>query len=81
MRQAADLRDLLTPAMRDGLQRMARAGLPPIHTSSPQQARTAYEAGAGVLEIAAPPLARVEDFSISARARALRHAFHTETHL
>lgn len=53
--------------MRDVLERMARAGHPPLHALSPQQARAAYEAGAGVLEIPAPPLARVEDFSIPAR--------------
>ncbi|MDO9357813.1 MAG: alpha/beta hydrolase [Polaromonas sp.] len=57
----------LTPAMRDVMQRMARAGHPPLHTLSPQQARAAYEAGAGVLEIPSAPLARVDNFSIPAR--------------
>jgi acetyl esterase len=46
---------------------MVRAGRPPFHTLTPLQARTAYEAGAGVLEIARPVLARVEDFGILAR--------------
>jgi acetyl esterase len=58
---------LLTPAMRDVLQRMARAQRPPIHTLTAEQARAAYEAGAGVLEIPKASLARVEDFHIPAR--------------
>ena len=55
---------LLTPAMRDVLNRMARAGRPSLHTLTPEQARAAYEAGAGVLEIPKPALARVEDLGI-----------------
>jgi acetyl esterase len=55
---------LLTPAMRDVLSRMARAARPSLHTLTPEQARAAYEAGAGVLEIPKPALARVEDFSV-----------------
>ncbi len=58
---------LLTPAMRDVLSRMARAGRPPFHALTPVQARAAYEAGSGVLEISKPILARVEDFGIPAR--------------
>lgn len=58
---------LLTPAMRDVLGRMARAERPPFHTLSPLEARSAYEAGSGVLEITKPVLARVEDFSLPAR--------------
>lgn len=57
----------LTPQMRSVLERMARAGHPPLHTRSPQDARIAYEAGAGVLEVPKAALARVEDFSIPAR--------------
>ena len=53
--------------MRSVLDRMARAGLPPLHTRSPQEARIAYEAGAGVLELPKAALARVEDLSIPAR--------------
>ena len=58
---------LLTPAMRDVLTRMARANRPPFHTLTPGQARAAYEAGSGVLEIPRPVLARVQDFSIPVR--------------
>lgn len=57
---------LLTPAMRDVISRMVRAGRPAFHTLTATQARAAYEAGAGVLEIPKPVLARVEDFSIPA---------------
>ena len=57
----------LTPAMRDVLSRMIRAGRAPLHTLSPSVARAAYAAGAGVLEITAPKLARVEDFKLPAR--------------
>ncbi len=67
MTHPAEPTDLLTPAMRDVLVRMARAARPAMHTLSPQAARAAYEAGAGILEIPSPQLARVEDFSIPAR--------------
>ncbi|MBE7368262.1 alpha/beta hydrolase [Ramlibacter pallidus] len=53
--------------MRSVLERMARAGHPPLYTLSPAQARTAYEAGAGVLEVPRPALARVEDLAIPVR--------------
>jgi acetyl esterase len=58
---------LLTPAMRDVLSRMARANRPPFHTITPAEAKAAYEAGAGVLEISKPALQRVEALSIQAR--------------
>ncbi|MDQ3271129.1 MAG: alpha/beta hydrolase, partial [Pseudomonadota bacterium] len=67
MTHSAVPKDPLTPAMRDVLVRMARAARPPLHTLSPQQARAAYEAGAGVLEIPSARLARVEDFTIATR--------------
>lgn len=57
----------LTPQMRSVLDRMARAGHPPLYTLTPDQAKAAYEAGAGVLEIPTPALARVEDLRIPAR--------------
>ena len=57
----------LTPAMRSVLERMDRAGHPPLYTLAPTQARAAYEAGAGVLEVPAAALHRVEDFSIAAQ--------------
>ncbi len=60
-------RALLTPAMRGVLDRIVRAGRPPLHALTPDQARAAYEAGAGVLELAPHKLARVEDLHFSAR--------------
>ena len=53
--------------MRSVLERMARAGQPPLHTLSPAQARLAYEVGSGVLEVPKAPLARVEDLRIPTR--------------
>jgi acetyl esterase len=60
-------RALLTPVMRQVLERMARAGRAPLHALTPDQARAAYEAGAGVLELAPHKLARVEDLHFTAR--------------
>jgi len=57
----------LTPAMRGVLDRMARAGRPPLHSLTPAQARAAYEAGAGILEVPKAELPRVEDFTLAAR--------------
>lgn len=60
-------RALLTPAMHHVLERMDRTGNMPLHALSPHQARFAYAAGSGVLELPAHALARVEDFQIAAR--------------
>ncbi|WP_260420399.1 alpha/beta hydrolase [Acidovorax soli] len=53
--------------MRSVLERMARAGHPPLYTRTPQDARKAYAAGADVLEVPKAALPRVEDFTIPAR--------------
>lgn len=53
--------------MRGVLQRMERAGHPPFYMLSPTQARAAYIAGAGVLELPTQQLQRVESFTIPAR--------------
>jgi acetyl esterase len=53
--------------MRSVLERMARAGYPPIYTLTARGAKASYEAGAGVLELPKAQLARVEDFSIPSR--------------
>lgn len=60
-------RTLLTPAMRGVLDRIERAGHVPLHALSPAQARQAYEAGAGVLDIPPHKLPRVQDLSLPAR--------------
>jgi acetyl esterase len=57
----------LTPAMRSVLERMARAGHAPLYTLPPAQARAAYEAGAGVLDVSRPVLGRIEDLEIPTR--------------
>jgi acetyl esterase len=62
-----DPRSLLTPSMRGVLDRIARAGHLPMHALSPAQARLAYEAGAGVLDIPPHKLARVENLRIPTR--------------
>jgi acetyl esterase len=51
---------LLTPQMAGLLERIRRAGRPPLHVLSVAQARAAYEAGAEVLDLPRAPLARVE---------------------
>ena len=56
----------LTPAMRGVLERMSRARRPALHGLPPAAARAAYDAGADVLEVPRAPLARREDFSITA---------------
>lgn len=60
-------RPALTPKMASVVERMARAGHPPLDAQTPAQAKAAYEKGAGVLEVPKPPLPRVEDFAIPAR--------------
>ena len=61
----------LTPKMAGVVERMERAGHPPLHSLTPQQARAAYEKGAGVLEVPKPELGRVEDLSIPMRDGAI----------
>jgi acetyl esterase len=58
---------LLTPAMASIVSAMSRAKRPPFYSLTPRQARLAYEAGAGVLELPARPMAQILDFSLSAR--------------
>jgi acetyl esterase len=53
--------------MRSVLERMARASYAPLHSLTPDEAKGAYEAGSGVLEVPKAPLARVENFGIRAR--------------
>ena len=53
--------------MRGVIDRMARAGRPPLHTLPAPEARQAYAIGAGVLDIALRAMARIEDFTLPAR--------------
>jgi acetyl esterase len=59
-----DAQALLTPAMRDVLDRIRRAKLPPFHTLTPQEARAAYLQGAEMLDLPRAPLPRVEDIEV-----------------
>jgi acetyl esterase len=47
--------------MRGVLDRMTRAGHPPLHSLSPQAAKLAYAKACDVLEVPKAPLARVQD--------------------
>jgi acetyl esterase len=58
---------LLTPVMHGVLDRMARAGHMPLHALTPVQAREAYTAGAGVLDLPLHAMARVENFIVAAQ--------------
>lgn len=62
-----DIHARLTPAMRQLVERMARAPYPPMHSLSPLEAKQAYARSAGVLDVPKPELPRVEDFFIPAR--------------
>mgnify|MGYP003582942893 CR=1 FL=1 len=57
----------LTPKMASVVERMARAGHPPLDRQTPDEAKASYEKGAGVLEVPKPELARIEDLTIEAR--------------
>lgn len=57
----------LTPTMRVVIERIARAGHPPFYALAPEQARQAYAAGAGVLDVAPAPMARTQDLRIPTR--------------
>jgi acetyl esterase len=67
-------RALLTPAMRGVIDRMARAGRPPMHALTPDQARAFYEMGSGVLDIPPHKMARVEVLHIPTRDGAMLNA-------
>jgi acetyl esterase len=58
---------LLTTATHGVLDRMARAGQMPLHALTPEQARDAYAAGAGVLELPSHTMVRVENFTVAAQ--------------
>ncbi|MDB5817807.1 MAG: alpha/beta hydrolase protein [Rhizobacter sp.] len=53
--------------MRDLLDRIARANRPPFHSMPPAEARKAYDAAAGVLDLAKVALPRIESLAIPAR--------------
>lgn len=55
----------LNPAMRQLMDRIHRAGHPPMQAMTPEQARAFYEAGAPLLDVAPPAIAQVRDLAIS----------------
>lgn len=57
----------LSPRMAALLTRIQRAGRPPFHHLSPQQARVAYRMGAEILDLSRAPLPRVEDIELAGR--------------
>ena len=59
--------DALTPSMRDVLERISRAGRPPMHTLTVHEARAAYALGAEILDLPRAPLPRVEELSVATR--------------
>jgi acetyl esterase len=54
----------LSPAMRQLIERIHRAGHPPMQAMTPAQARAFYEAGAPLLDAPAPRIAQTRDLSI-----------------
>ena len=67
MNHSPDIHARLTPAMRLLVERMAQAPYPPMHTLTAAEAKQAYAASIGVLDVPKPELARVEDLHIPAR--------------
>ncbi len=59
-------RPLLTPTMRNLLDRIERAGVPPLHRLPIREARAAYTLRAEVLDLPRAPLPRVDDLHIPA---------------
>lgn len=73
--------DALTPATRSVLQRIHRAGRPPLYTLAVEEARLAYEIGAEIMDLPRAPLARIEDLQVPARDGAsLRARLYADSH-
>jgi len=58
---------MLTPAMRDVLKAIAKTGRLPLALLTPEQAKTAYALGAGVLEVNAKKMARDDTLHLPTR--------------
>jgi len=65
---------LLTPAMRDVLHAIAKAGRPPMALLTPEQAKQAFASGAGVLEVNAQKMVRDDTLHIPSRDGTLLRA-------
>jgi acetyl esterase len=64
---SANPRSLLSNETRQLIDRIHRAGRPPMQAMTPEQARAFYETGAPLLDVPPPAVPRVEDFTIPAR--------------
>jgi acetyl esterase len=60
-------RALLNPAARNLIDRIHKAGRPPMHAMTPEQARMFYDMGAPILDLPTPAVDRVEDIHIPVR--------------
>lgn len=67
MKHSPEIHARLSAPMRQLVENMARVSAPPLHTLSPSAARQAYAASAGILEVPAPELPRVQELQIPAR--------------
>lgn len=82
----ANPRRLLSDETRHLMERIHRAGRPPMHAMTPEQARAFYEAGAPLLDLPPPQVSRIEDFQIPTRdghamaARLYAPAHHAAEH-
>ena len=65
---------LLTPAMRDVLHAIAKAGRPPMALLTPEQAKQVFASGAGVLEVNAQKMVRDDTLHIPSRDGTLLRA-------
>ena len=60
-------RALLNTAARNLIDRIQRAGREPMHAMTPEQARTFYDIGGPMLDLAPPAVDRVQDFVMPTR--------------
>ena len=60
-------RALLNAAARNLIERIQRAGRPPMHVMTAEQARAFYDIGGPMLDLPTPAVDRVEDLIIPAR--------------
>jgi acetyl esterase len=61
------------------LERIHRAGRPPLHSLTPEKARIAYQIGAEILDLPRAPLARVEDLHLPGAAGPLAARLYAPT--
>lgn len=81
MKSTSTAEHLLTPRMREVLERIRRAKVPAYHTLSPKEARWAYNSAAEILDLPRVPLARVQDLDIPGAGNApLRARLYAQSH-